>query len=741
MMNDESSSGSLQGQQNMGLIAVLSPHWEVIAYTTLILLALSMRLWDVGSRAVGYDESLHLYYSARLADGFGFQHSPLMHGPLQFHGVAVLFFLFGDSDYIARVLYAIFGTALVGVPYLLRHRLGTAGALVTSTLLAFSPMMLFYSRYARNDIIMAVWTLALVVLLWRFMDQGKPRYLYWAAIILALAFATKETTFMVVAVLGSYLIVVSSTDWIPWLLRRPNRLRGQSLTDQGEYRYWPGYGFALGRPSGPHRLSEFSRAGAFMVLLATLTAPQASAVVSFFQDRLTGARIVLANSEKLPWPGPIGAPSGELLFTIQDVAVTKGMVIAFLVVIGVVWFAAMIGTNWNRRVWLRYAAVFYGVWMILYTTFFTNIVGIGSGMWQSLGYWLVQQDVNRGDQPWYYYLVIIPIYELLPFLFSLVAIVYYAVRGNSFTRFLVYWTVLTFVLYSVAGEKMPWLVVNIALPMIVLSGRLIGDMIQAVPWRSVWRAGGLYLVPMTALLLYLLLRLLLYRIERENFMNFLEFWALLAIALTVIGLGIHLLLRSGVSSGLRVVALSFALVLLVFAVRAGWQASYINGDVPTEMLVYAQDSGDVPRIMDELMAVAQRTGEGEDLHLTVDKDIYWGMVWYLRNFKTVDYADMSSVTEAPEGSVLLISDGNKQRVAQYARNYAPAEEFLYLWWPAEGYKPCRETPTEPCFSVGDVFTNLFSRDKWREGLDYFIYRKTDIDFLYHRALAYFPKAE
>ena len=748
------SSAALQEQQRKSLFATLSPHWEVWAYGLLILVALSMRLWDLGSRAVGYDESLHLYYSFRLAEGFGFQHSPLMHGPLQFHGVAAFFFLFGDSDYMARVLYAIFGTALVGVPYFLRHRLGTAGALVTATLLAFSPMMLFYSRYARNDIIMAVWTLGLVVLLWRFLDEGKTRYLYIGALTLALAFATKETTFMVVAILGSYLLIVSSTDWIPWLLRRPRPrtvstglyaasvdvgyLTGTSPeepSDQGEYRYWPGYGFAYGKPRGPHRLTGFSRAGTFMVLLATLTAPQASAIVSFFQERLRGAGIVLASRVS-----PEGSPSGDLLFRLQDIDVTKGMAIAFLVVVMALWFSALVGTTWDRRVWLRYAAIFYGVWILLYTTFFTNIVGLGSGMWQSLGYWMVQQEVNRGDQPWYYYFVITPIYEMLPFLFSIAAIVYYAIKGNSFTRFLVYWTVLTFLLYSVAGEKMPWLVVNIVLPMIVLTGKLIGDILTAVPWRRVWRAGGLYLVPMTALLLYLLVRLLLYRIDKGNFMNFLEFWVLLAIALTLVGLGIHLLLRSGVANGLRIVSLSFALVLLVFAVRAGWQATYNNGDVPVEMLVYAQDSGDVPRIMDEVMALARRTGEGNELRLTVDRDIYWGLIWYIRDFKNVDYADLSNVTEAPKGSVLLISDGNKQRLAQYLGKYGPGEEFLYLWWPAEGYKPCRETPVEPCFSTGDVFSNLFSRDKWREGLDYFIYRKTSIDFLYHRAVAYFPEA-
>ena len=735
-MNDESSSASLQERQKGGLIAALAPHWELVAYILLILVALSMRFWDLGSRAFSYDESLHAYYSFRLAEGFGFQHSPLMHGPLQFHGVAAFFFLFGDSDYVARILPAIFGTVLVGVPYFLRDRLGRAGALVVATMLAFSPMMLFYSRYARNDIIMSVWTLALVILLWRFLDEGKPRYLYWGALILALAFATKETTFIVMAILGSYLLIVSATDWIPWLFRRPNPLQRQSSYDQGEYRYWPGYGYAHGQPRTPHGLSRFSRAGAFLVLLATLTVPQASAIVSLFQGLLGDAGIVLANTGS-----PVGAPSGDVLFTLQDVVVSKGMAIAALVVVTAIWFSALVGTTWDRRIWLRYAAIFYGVWLLLYTTFFTNIVGVGSGMWQSLGYWLVQQDVNRGDQPWYYYFVIIPIYEILPFLFSLAAIVYYVIKGNSFTRFLAYWVVLTFIMYSIAGEKMPWLLVNIALPMIVLSGKLIGDILVAVPWRRVWRAGGLYLVPMTALLLYLLLRLLLYRIERGSFINFLEFWVLLALALTVVGLGIHLLLRSGVANGLRIVSLSFALVLLVFAVRAGWQASYNNGNLPVEMLVYAQDSGDVPRIIDDVMAVAQRTGQGDDLRLTVDRDIYWGLIWYIRDFKNVDYADLSSVSEAPEGSVLLISDGNKSRLARYVDKFEPGEEFLYLWWPAEGYKPCRDTPVEPCLGIWDVFTNLFSRDKWREGLDYFVYRKTDVDFLYHRAIAYFPKDE
>ena len=727
----ESSVASVN-QQMGSLLSLLASHWEVAAYALLILVAASMRFWDLGARAIGYDESLHLYYSFRLAEGLGYQHNPLSHGPFQYHGIAAMFFLFGDSEFTSRLPAAIFGTVLVALPYFFRSHLGRAGALVTAVLLAFSPMMLFYSRYARNDIFMAVWTLGLIILLWRYMVEGKPRYLYLSALALAMAFATKETTFFVVGILGSYLLIVAAKDWVPWLLRRPAAAGVGADQPDDEYRYTPGIGYGYGRANRPARLSAFSRPGVFLVLLSTLLLPQAAALVSLFQNVLKSYGVVLAGSG-----GPVGAPAGDVLWTIQDVDITKGMVIAALVVFAALWFSTLVGVSWNRQVWLRCAAVFYSVWLLLYTTFFTNALGVASGMWQSLGYWIVQHDVNRGDQPWYYYFVIAPLYETLPLIFSVAGVVYYTLRGNSFTRFLSYWVVTTVLLYTWAGEKMPWLLASIALPMIVLSGKLIGDMIAAVRWRRVLSAGGLYLIPLTSLLLYLLVRLILFDIERGRFFNFVEFWALFVVVLVLVGLGVHLVLRSGAGNGLRIVALSFALVLLVLAVRTGWHASYINGDIPEEMLVYAQDSREVPGIMADIRELAQSTGEGDQLRVTVDKDIYWGLVWYVRDYETVDYFDAGSATQEPEGSVLLISDRNKDRMARYVGNYGPGREFMYLWWPPEGYKPCSDRRDEPCLGLGEAASSIFSRDKWRGFLDYYIYRKTDIDYLNHRAIAYF----
>ncbi|MFQ5988251.1 MAG: glycosyltransferase family 39 protein [Dehalococcoidia bacterium] len=128
------------------MVSRLRLNWEIASYILLALIALGMRLWALDARAFHYDESLHAFYSWKLYAGQGYQHMPMMHGPFQFHGTALSFLLFGDSDFTARLLPALFGTALVVLPYFLRRHLGRWGSLAVATLLAFSPTLLYYSR-------------------------------------------------------------------------------------------------------------------------------------------------------------------------------------------------------------------------------------------------------------------------------------------------------------------------------------------------------------------------------------------------------------------------------------------------------------------------------------------------------------------------------------------------------------------------------------------------------------------
>ena len=157
------------------LLARFRPGWRLgwveWGFLVLVALALGMRLWELGGRTMHYDEAIHIYASWKLVNSEGllggwpwvfgsdYIHSPWMHGPFQIEFAAFIFRIFGDSDFTARLGYTLFGAALVGLPYFLRDYLGRVGALLAGVMLALSPVLLYFSRFGRNDILMAFWAL------------------------------------------------------------------------------------------------------------------------------------------------------------------------------------------------------------------------------------------------------------------------------------------------------------------------------------------------------------------------------------------------------------------------------------------------------------------------------------------------------------------------------------------------------------------------------------------------------
>jgi uncharacterized protein (TIGR03663 family) len=178
------------------LAELLKPNWEKVIYAVLLILAVGSRFWDLGARAMSHDESLHALYSYYLYDGSGYTHNPMMHGPFLFHANALIYFLFGDNDYTARIVPALFGVFMVMSPLLLRRWLGRMGAVVASILLLISPSFLYYSRYIRNDIYITVWTILLIAALFHFVEERKPGWFYLGAMALMLSLATKENAYI-----------------------------------------------------------------------------------------------------------------------------------------------------------------------------------------------------------------------------------------------------------------------------------------------------------------------------------------------------------------------------------------------------------------------------------------------------------------------------------------------------------------------------------------------------------------
>ena len=679
--------------------------WEMAGYGSLLLAAALMRLWDLGSRAMHHDESLHAYYSWGLSKGNGFTHNPLMHGPLQFEANAGVFWLFGDTEFTARVLYAVAGVVVVGLPFLLRSRLGRLGALLVAVLLAFSPAMLYFSRFARNDILMAAWTLGLLVTMWRYLDEGKNRYLYIAAVLLALAFSSKETAYIVTLIFGLFLfLLVIPFGWV------------QAQRDAGVARASPpvvilrfaaaGWS-ALGRGL---RLSGASRPASFFILMVTLTLPLWSAFVGFFQDTplLSWTNLVLAAPVTVPQVLPIGAPSGG------------GLVIAAVVVFITLGLSVYWGARWNWSVWWRCALIFHGVWILLFTTFFTNVTGIGSGVWQSMGYWVVQQGEARGGQPWYYYFVITSIYEFLPLIIGLIAAVYYLRKKDVFGHFLVFWSVATFIVYTMASEKMPWLLLSTTLPLIVMSGRFLADVLQGIQWGRLVRRGGILLLAAVPLFLLTLWRLAF--LEPEGWGS--------ADVLVVVGLAAALLLMavhwlwaargSGLGNAAAVSLVSLAAVLLVLTVRTGALASYQNGDTPVEMIVYTQTTPDLVRVYEEIAQTGDATGQEFDVPVTIDatSGFTWPWVWYLRKYTRASYPNLEDTQSPPVAGTAVVVVHSANQVGTeplLTESYTEGQRLKHRWWfPESTYRD---------LTLGKFIQGFGDRTTWRRAMDYFLYRQ------------------
>ncbi len=688
VLNHPSSTGS-QGDDEMlspnasrhfldtPILERLHLNVETMLYVILGLIGVLTRFWDLGARGISHDESLHALYSWKLYVGQGYQHSPMMHGPFLFHANALIYALFGDNDYTARIVPALFGVVLIILPYLLRKWLGRTGALVVALGFTISPSFLYYSRYIRNDIYIAVWAMLMVVALFKYIDERKDKWLYIGALATIMSILTKEVSYMM-GFIGATFIILA----LIW-----ERLQ-----------------------VGARRAVQV----ACMALAAVLL------VISAF--------ILTAGA---------GAQEGSVLATLMPVVqyliVLTGLDIAAL-------FASLLykGDDWRwmwqavRAVSGRAVVISLLIALILFallaTTFFTNPAGLWTAGGGSIAYWLEQHGVQRGGQPWFYYIaLLLPLYEFLPLLFSAAAIVYYLIKGvrdyhegqdRLFIAFLVYWWVVALVLYSWAGEKMPWLVLHPAQPMVLLMGRFLGDLLEAADWQSIRRQGGIYLAPALALLVLALVTLAQARPFQGMSIWKLQDtgqWLTAAIATVVlIVLTVGLVRRLGGQQSLNVAVFTLAGLLALLTVRFAWMASYINYDYVNEYLVYAHAGPDVKQAMAEIEEISRRLVGDKEIKVAYDDDSTWPLEWYFREYKNRAFYGAQPSREALDAPIVIVGDKNLDKVRPYLGKKYNEYRYRLVWWPIESYKQ---------MSLRSIWETITDPLKRAELWDIFFYRK------------------
>ncbi|MDQ4078134.1 MAG: TIGR03663 family protein [Chloroflexota bacterium] len=716
------------------LSRLVTLNWATVVLGALLLVAFVSRFWELGRMALHHDESLHALYSWNLYDHGVYRHEPLMHGPVLFHLTALGYWLFGDSDFTARLVPAILGVFLVWAPWKFRGWLGTKGALATSALILLSPTLLYYSRFIRHDIFVAAWTVVILYGMWKYLEGGETFHLAVMAAGWGLLFSQKEVSFLLAMVFWSFLALI-------FLLRFFGKL-------------------------GPKVAPKVSREFHLLVFLGALLLPFVTALIMHAPALLNAA---LGLSLPIWDPGAVGGNSETSVYNNpaawpMDFNIRAYATAAILALVGFVAAARL----WDWRKFLIGAGVFYTIFILFHTTFLTNPYGIGSGMIGALGYWLEQHGVQRGEQPWYYYSMLLPLYELTPLLIGLVGGGFLLARGRNGriapeagdephlnTRALwpylnLWWFVGTFLLLSYAGEKMPWLTVHLALPLAFLGGWALGQLLDRVDWERARMAGGLWFA-LLFLVVLLALGSLLWMMATGQF----PFQGSGETALEQTGRWLVTVLflvgavwaattfreQLGSRTAIHVVLLTITVVLAAATLRFAVIAAYINADTASEPLIYVQSSPMVTAVMDDLDAISERIAGDKNLKIAYDNHTSWPFSWYLRDYPNAFFfgADPQTYADAVRGaSVVLVGQQNEQKLKPLVNGYV-RHEYKMRWWFPEDYRDVKEVvqrdPNNPdnWITTGErsgsplvILQNLWRFAQQPE------YRQDFIDFYLHR---------
>ncbi|MCC6905498.1 MAG: hypothetical protein IT326_06605, partial [Anaerolineae bacterium] len=407
---------------------------------------------------------------------------------------------------------------------------------------------------------------------------------------------------------------------------------------------------------------------------------------------------------------------------------------------------------WLRAVtasrWWPIGFLYWGIFIFFFTTMFTNGAGIATGVIGSLGYWLEQHDVHRGGQPWYYYItVVLPLYEFLPLILTIVAGFIGAGLGFRWLiepqapsapgdeeetpgspepsrgldldapiafpalAFTAYWAIMNIIGYSIAGEKMPWLGTHLTLPMILLGGWVIGRALERINWRRLFENNTWLVLILIPVAFVALMRVFgpvcawipaflpcntvipasyqaaIFQGPALEQLSASSSWiaAVVVLLSMVAALGVFIS-RISFTQFTRLTGLFVVGWLTFLTARSAFTAAFINYDDATEFLVYAHSAGAVKDVLAQIEELSLRTTDGYGIQVAYDNQVSWPMSWYLRDYyNAVYYGEEPSRGLIGDAPVILAGPSNWTKVESLLGNRYYRFEHIRMWWPMQDY--------------------------------------------------------
>ena len=474
-----------------------------LCFFILVALAFFLRLYRLDERVFHHDEAAVGYFTYRLFTQHSYSYDPSFHGPFMYYVTTEIFKRIGDSDYSARILPAILGSAMLLFLLPLKKYIGKTGLLICAFFLALSPSFLYYSRFYREDIFMSFFTLLLFVCAIKFVENYSN-----------MNYSNDKNIVTRNAYLFATILIILTLAFI-WVI--------------------PGLYIRI--------LSLLTLKGLYFVSFA-----------------LIGLVIIILGFGRYPLMRflyiVIGALALASLVALKENAyIIMALVIFFLFLFAIreKWYSDLIGKIKNldnkflilSTEMLLFIFIFIVFFSLYYTGNFLDFTGMKDAFMKAILHWYEMHKIERMGGVFFFYLPIIALYDLPIFIFGILGIAHYSCCDNKktkilmisliywiivcifylisktypassrflpvsylpasiivllplllfaflsvlrsknlFVAFLTYWALANFFVYSYIQEKVPWLVLNPLLPLALIAATYLNEIIQGLDLNS-----------------------------------------------------------------------------------------------------------------------------------------------------------------------------------------------------------------------------------------------------------------
>lgn len=362
-----------------------------VVFILIIALAFFLRFYNLDERVFHHDEAAVGFFTYKLFKDGTYSYDPSFHGPFMYYATAEMFRRFGDSDYSPRILPAFLGAAMLFLLIPLRRHIGNYSMVIAAFFLALSPSFLYYSRFYREDIFVAFFSLLTLVCIVKYAEKSGGEgysvlrifYLFLGAVSLASMAALKENTYIATALIVLFLFLL------------------------------------------------FIRERSYENLVGKL-------------------------AKNLPL-------ISEVLF----------FILVFLV-----------------------------IFSLYYTGQIFDFYGMRNAVEKAIFHWYEMHRIQRIGGPFYFYLPMLALYELPVLVFGIAGIIHYFRKNNLFFIFTGYWALTNLIVYSYLQEKVPWLILNPLLPLIIIAASYLGELLPRLKFNKAGTAAIIFLAASSSYFVY-----------------------------------------------------------------------------------------------------------------------------------------------------------------------------------------------------------------------------------------------